>query len=1693
MRPLRVFFALTGLLVAWPVWADMRPEDWLALRQLQTVGLEPTDASGSPEIEVLNRITSREVWAKDLAELLRARKPLSRFEPRTWLAISPELCKAAGLDVQRCVSLTCLVPELNPDDAKHCPPSSAGVIPGAKPPPTSPAKLSDWLRDLGTATQTPLKAELLRGELPVDPEIITAKGVLHAIWPDLLEAAQRIGAVKPENIQSLVEEVLQNVQNRTARGARVAAAARLIGTLSLEGRKAAEPLFSQFLSRSERIDRTINEAASGTLPFVSTLRGVEADLSAADQLLTSIGVRLAGELKPKALETDRRKTDCSTSERDELRELSATTIEGRRIALALGKEKESESGGRWELVAALSTKDKRTIKVTQNVLGPDGKNTSANIDVQPECIVSTIGLGILINNLEDRQGKLVYAGSPDTLTQSAVSGRFVEGLNEVLRQLSAQHKGIPSTLLLDDPRLIFSRDLSEMVALRVRTTVPVLNISVQTKFSLVEKGKFSLKLPDMFDYGSLLDEVKKAWTPRDVEIGPLTASIASLELTNDALIKNGTWLAVKGKLALGKAQLGEASAYIVDRAGIPQLELASDLTPLIRARILAINSAGTMLERVLQESFRGLEKDALREVAGVLFVEQARLSADGKDVAVRFSLDLPAITGSSQVSRVTVEGTLRPSEADLGVSELYKQLFSKALRDVANLQTMIVSRLKEKLGRSVQDATRAVIEDVIGKANMALQPLKIGLSFRSSDKPAVGVLNVTWDRESVDLGTITIIPNPPRIDFSGGQISEADGQRLGQKLEAIAIDQLKSFIGLAWTRCGVPRVTRASNGIALELSAEAPFLGCVPLPPIVFNGFQAQLDVAATAKTIRPLLVEKVKLLIPADLREHIRDVKWDPGSTSVELEVKARAPGASFDLIGTARVDLTNASVDIEINTKDIVFGEIFKNLTGLAGGDFKVEPVAGRFALRASGTINLGLVSVEVREMEVTPQRVYLPEIGVKLPAAIAIGPFTVFPIGLQAKLQKPVRVAIIGDASFAGLSHVIRIRSRIGVDNLPDPRIEMSGTMTVAEVLDLFEMNGKIDLAKLKLDADAKTIGVLGAIMPANQHLVVDPKHAKLDTSIKLLLLTVKGEGAIQFAEEPRISLEGKSSLADLSNLKAALASDLKLRQPKASVEGGIGMPPIGKIQFGAVASVQFVRLHASIIGIRLSLTLPSLKDLNGGLIKKLFEDLLEPSIDLKNLQLKNINLTLAPRIGGDASGGGPAKRDGQTDGKDGGGGPAIAPAPASQGGAVVQDPKDAVRTGSVPSEWQSGWLPAPSAPNMLCAARWKNRQQVQWTGNIRAPRSVVQFFRDKRPQIDLGKTATKVTYWRDCARQLETIPETDAVVFFGGTDRPTIWHRGTEIIEDGAWIDGALKQVGLPGAAGVTPAALPSAGTARLLEILYQSGIKGDAASSVRVIRLANNQQFYQVSPQNSGVLHLIDATGGAGQIRSLRTSEPLGQLVLDTTAEPAKLQAALRETLLPLLFAGNVPRVLSDVAGRLLLTVDPFDGAPFVAAFSVSPPRCGTKVELEGGGDFTSKPDFADPIAAALLAEEPACVKSARWMKLMTVVDGAGGLQRIVGVQDKGAGDWSLDFVDQRDFVERKGACLRSGLSGPKLRQLVEGWKRDGLPQAEKVEALLGADYGLSAILKAIQTPNIDWQGAGFPLNPVLMAECPARK
>ena len=105
-----------------------------------------------------------------------AAKVLAGGRPWSWKAIQPELCRVAGLPEERCITIYCLVPALNPAQAKLCPPPLVTVPAKQELPEISadPKAFRQWLLDLGKALDpatNPITQQLSKGELPLDARV----------------------------------------------------------------------------------------------------------------------------------------------------------------------------------------------------------------------------------------------------------------------------------------------------------------------------------------------------------------------------------------------------------------------------------------------------------------------------------------------------------------------------------------------------------------------------------------------------------------------------------------------------------------------------------------------------------------------------------------------------------------------------------------------------------------------------------------------------------------------------------------------------------------------------------------------------------------------------------------------------------------------------------------------------------------------------------------------------------------------------------------------------------------------------------------------------------------------------------------------------------------------------------------------------------------------------------------------------------------------------------------------------------------------------------------------------------------------------------------------------------------------------------------------------------------------------------
>ncbi|RWM14903.1 MAG: hypothetical protein EOR73_25475 [Mesorhizobium sp.] len=1720
---MRWFFVLTamlGLIGAARAQA-ITQADVSALEQLGVALADQGDAPLTQQGEALLRIATRETFANDIIVLLNAARDVKSIPdnvrgpdllkqifadpaaarvlpvglPWSWKAIQPELCRVAGLPEERCITVYCLVPSLDPAQAKLCPPPLAAAQPKLELPqiPDDPKAFRQWLLDLGRALDpatNPIVQQLSKGELPLDAQIVAAKGELHAIWATMVERTRQLKAIKASDIAPVIRELLVANAQRVALAAQIVSASRAIkalptnvstyldATATASLIKSGDALEARFSALTEGGDysgllsaEAEDEIRQGQSSIIALRQSVaKAIAKATEELLKSI--------VPDGI-------TCPALASEDFFEIASAPDGEPPVTLALQTETKSPSGQfTAELALAITLPEPPVVQVKVDGVWQD----APKMEPIPGCDISQqmlIPLGITISHLEVVDGRPVLAAAQDVLVQATEAARFAEGLGEWIAAVAGAQ--VPATLTIRDARLRLSRDLRD-IDVDMQLEVPLLGVPVSISAALIDDGKlvFNASADAFIDHAKIV-EATNQWllanaAARSVVVGPFGLKLDSAKLANDALRANGTWTALIGSLSLGNTVLGQAEVNLASKDGVPKLVLATDLTGLLRAGAGPLADMAEKAGQVFAEQFE-FDPAVLSDIKRALLIERVELSDTGT-VFVTLALS-NEVFPSTQPIRVTEP--LKPDQPDLGVPDVYLALAKAALSDLDWIK-VAMSRLEDSAKEVAAAELKALAEKLQTAAAKA-----IGLKnaqFRQRSGSSKFDLWLEWEGGSATIENVALTKGgEPTLDLHEARLSSAGEQALGKFLQGKLIEQMNSLVGLSWKACGTPIVRLTGAGVLAIVQVDAELVGCIPLPAVAFDGNRFELDAKQTTDAIWPVLVQRIALLIPEDYRQYAVPRAGAGAVDEIIFDVTAEVTGLGQSLTGEVHVSLkqlkvTKVSVDTDVG--DALFGAAIGAASSFLGDSFKITQIPNQFGIRASARVDLAFFSVGVEGMEITPKRVTIPEVRVRLPAAIIVGPLTIFPIEARAHVQKPVSATLIGDASFAGLEMVIKLRGSLGFEIPPDV-ITLGANVIMFDVLDLFESQGRIDTRAGTIDASSRTVGILAAIMPMEQVMHMDKRHATMKSSGKIIAISVEGDGEIVFGHNARLSVRGTASAGGLASLSLTFNTDLKLNDPRATVQGSVDFP-LGDITFGADASRRSVLLKAQVIGISASLRLPSADDLHGGMIEALFKYLLKPSIDLESI--KSLDVSISTQIGG---GGGGNDGDGGDGGGDKGGGEDVGgdQNTAEDESTPIADPPEALLTGTVPSEWQSGFLPAPSDAGMFCKAEWRSPTDIIWIGDVKVSKEIaVLQSNPPKPSISLGRVAQPVQNWSQCKDPTYETPWADVEVYF--KDGPQLVVQGAKAVESAAWVHNVLVKVDGPerGADKVTLKSLPSQAAINVLTTLFEQGLTSAADTALTPLVLTDSRTYWRITTVD-GPVFLVDATTAQSGIRRFEPDDALRAIVAALGTDPTA-EAPLRDSLLPVLFSGTTPRSLYHAEGRLLLATEaPGRSGGATIAFAVGPEAgalgCGAQIGSSNvpAGD----PLLFKAITGHLLAAVgTSCTQSTEWTDLRGVT-GGGSLQRVVAFRRGPETDWSLDFVDLASRNTAAPGCLRRGLSAGALETMLATWfDQDALTEADRAE-LLGSDRGLGAVLAAISAPDIDWLAVGFPLNPFSAAEC----
>jgi len=1662
------------------------------LRQFLSAASVDADTTEAGVSDALQLVVERTDFAEELLQLLQSAAPdtaLTAFAPIGWRALPAKLCTVVGLDPGRCVSLDCFIGSTSTpglDLAAQCKLTPELLAAQANPPfPADMTTFGSWLQSVPRDGMVADVADPLSlGRLPINDQMVEAKGVLHVIWPALVAEVIRLRKEegRPQlaltEMQPLLLGVMRAEAARAATAAQVVAVARLWAALPASA--------SGYLARSPKLlgaikqlssDAAEIEAAFNAAPVVPRLpdtvspaiaRG-SAALAELRGELTTLVAGLPALAAAEAIEVVAGAA-CPATDKATLYMIAERPIrvsgaaDGEaRFKLALRQLERSEDGEITAELAAVITVPVREVFDADKNLVPkaDWKCLAELQQIFP--------LGVTISHLREAEGKLLLDALLGTLVQRTNVDRLREGLSNLLNRVDAVLQ-MPRSIELSAARLEFSADFSS-VRLLTTVEIPLVGRRHEASVPIVVDGKLQ-SAPDL---ATLLDlnglvaafnaELRAKVGGRSVSLGPLTAVLRSVAIVPPNRQASANWLEATAELSAGTLGLGSIDLVLAE-SDAPKIELSGDLTPAFRAALAGVIATQQSLGEQMRAHLDQLAGDAepfIDAVSKALLIQRVALKND--QVLLTLGLDIGQLTGGD-TELIEVTGPLQLGNGDLGLPALYAELASKAVANGKAWINLAAQRLDAAAGQLID----AEIDKAMQAIKESAATVGLGLDFSARQADGNRTLKVSAFGESATIERVRITATPPAVDFSQADLKDEDKRRLS----AMVVSQVNSWLPLALTACGASRVTVGPSGIVMELSVETSLLGCIPLPGVAFDGARLRIDEKATVAAIEAVLSNKLTALLPSDVSEYATGIAMSAAEGTLVATFNAPVPGLGSSLAGTATLNLKNGKVSIHIDDKDTLFNAAFKQVAGALGGNFSVELIPGRVGLRASGKVDLGITAIGIDGMELTPKGVFIPEVRLTVPWGIVAGPFTIFPVEVRARVQRPYAITLIGDVGFAGTNSILMLRARFGFDNIPPQKLTVGGSLILVTVLELLRAEAVLDLDRRMIDGTSETVGLLKALMPMKQTMHIDEHEARMTTTATILGIDIDGKGRIVFDSNPDLSMQGTIDAGSLAQFSATLDTDLYLTDPRAGVAGSVDFK-LGDISFDAEATLRRVRLRAEVIGIKASLTVPTLAGIDRSIIKALFEFLLHPSIDLEALAKLNINISPRSGSGGDGVGDG-GDGDGGDGGNGQGGGGTQAGDSEVKGGTPFTPIPGSYPVGTIPSEWQQAWLQGPAG---YCEARYRSGE-IKWFDDESVPQEVAAFKGNGGPpRVELGSANETYPIFKSCKDKLGDVQDAEITVYFPADRTPVSWTQGHQEVVEQPWVQKVVQLVDtrMPTqTVGVSDTAV------EILRFMQELQLQDDAL--VRRFELSNHSVFW-MAHNGAGRILVLDPTH-AYMSRRYEPDDPIGQWLATIIADEAG-NATLRDSLLPLLFRGTQPVVLHASGEappeRLLVALRLADDNQVALPLKRVPDQlCADGVPAAGpilSGLWDPDGPYG-PVMEELIQRGADC---RFWTEIQVVGEDDAVADRVLLIR-KDAAEWSIQFVDRL-----ASTCMRSGLDSARLREALQQFVDLGaIDQAQRDQLV---NDGLELVREAMASGEPNWREAGFPFNPLLLATCGA--
>ncbi|MTH95883.1 hypothetical protein [Roseibium sp. RKSG952] len=373
----------------------------------------------------------------------------------------------------------------------------------------------------------------------------------------------------------------------------------------------------------------------------------------------------------------------------------------------------------------------------------------------------------------------------------------------------------------------------------------------------------------------------------------------------------------------------------------------------------------------------------------------------------------------------------------------------------------------------------------------------------------------------------------------------------------------------------------------------------------------------------------------------------------------------SSISADATVILLLRNSGPDIDIRLKPDISDSLSKLVgsslpmlgdNGINIKNFNVGPLDAhrkRWGIVFEANISIPLlpnnVKINIKRVELSQSGLELDdEIRAKLSAPMSFGPvaldsiIVIYHTGNSDNSREGLTLG--ADLTFLepNLARILKIEALLDLREIADLRFLLSGRLIAFDNLALLVSNGDIELGKARMSLSVKSTKPIEPVLDVNGTASLDLPATRISADSRLAILGIQlSKNKLRFCakkcgqsarEEGYASIRSTSPLL-IGNFTLAAETDLALRNPKA--DGGVKLDLFGWSpgHAGVYADLDKAQSRLSLLGIKITVTTPSIRTMTPELLLRILTSLFDISLeDLLKLKLDDIKITV---INGDGS--------------------------------------------------------------------------------------------------------------------------------------------------------------------------------------------------------------------------------------------------------------------------------------------------------------------------------------------------------------------------------------------------------------------------------------------------------------------------